>query len=120
MKPFSTVLLASAFALSATLAVAQSDPHHPAEDAGGDPAVTDQVMPEAASEPTPQPTGADAACPDAPSMMMEMMMGAGGSPMPMMKMMELMQGMQALQTEQLKLLQELRAEVQRLHNEVSP
>ena len=52
-------------------------------------------------------------------MMMEMMMGAGGSPMPMMKMMELMQDMQELQVEQMKLLRELLAEVQQ-REEASP
>ena len=117
MKTFATALLASAFALSATLAVAQSDPHHPAEDAAGDPAVTDQATPDATAEPAP--TSSDTVCPDAPSMIMEMMMGAGGSPMPMMKMMELMQGMQELQTEQMKLLRELLAEVQQ-REEASP
>jgi hypothetical protein len=120
MKPFATALLASAFALSATLAVAQSDPHHPAEDAGGDPAAAEQVTPETPVEPAPRPMSTDAACPDAPSMMMEMMMGAGGSPMPMMKMMELMQGMQELQTEQMKLLRELLAEVRQERGEQSP
>ena len=103
MKPFATAFLASAFALSATLAVAQSDPHHPAEDAGGDPAVAAPAAPETAAEPAPRPKATDAACPDPPSMMR----GTEGSPMPMMSMMELMQGMQQLQTEQVRLLQEL-------------
>ncbi len=114
MKTFATALLASAFALSATLAVAQSDPHHPA---AGDPAVTDQATPDATAEPARR--SSDTVCPDAPSMMMEMMVGAGGSPMPMMKMMELMQGMQELQTEQMKLLRQLLAEVQQ-REEASP
>jgi hypothetical protein len=116
MKPFATALLASAVALSATMAVAQSDPHHPSEDAGGDPAVTEQATPEAAVE----PRSTDAVCPDASSMMMEMMMGAENSPMPMMKMVDLMQGMQELQTEQMKLLRELLAELRQQREEASP
>jgi hypothetical protein len=119
MKPFAIAVIASTFALTATLAVAQSDPHHPAEDASGDPAAAEQITPETSVEPAPQPMSTDAACPDAPSMMMEMMMGAGGSPMPMMKMMELMQDMQELQVEQMKLLRELLAEVQQ-REEASP
>jgi hypothetical protein len=120
MKLFATALFASAFALGGTFAVAQSDPHHPAEEAGADPAVTDQATPEATAEPAPPPTSIDAACTDTPSMMMELMMAAGGSSTPMMKMMELMQGMQELQVEQIKLLRELLAEVRQEREEALP
>ena len=120
MKSFATAVVASAFALTATFAVAQADPHHPDEGAGGGPTVTNQIAPEVAADPAPQPPITDAACPDTAPMMMDMMMAAGGSTMQMKKMMELMQGMQEIQTEQLKLLQELQAEVKRLHDEVSP
>lgn len=101
MKALATTLLASAFALTATLAIAQSDPHHPADNAAGAPAATEEIAPEAA--PAPEPQKADNACPDAPSMMdMMTMMGSGEAAMPMMQMMGMAQMMQATQLEMMR------------------
>jgi hypothetical protein len=97
MKPFITALLASAFAMTATLALAQSDPHHPAAEAGDASAITDDASPGAAAA-EPQQVGPDAACPNSPSMMMD----ASDAAMPMMQMMGAMQMMQATQLEMMR------------------
>ena len=103
MKPFITALLASAFAMTATLALAQPDPHHPAAETGDAPAITDDASPGAAAA-EPQQAGPDAACPNSPSMMMGMMpmMDASDAAMPMMQMMGAMQMMQATQLEMMR------------------
>ena len=124
MKPFTTVLLASAFALTATLAVAQSDPHHPAAEAD----VTEEAAPETPA-PEPQKAGADAACPDSPSMMMDMMtmMGSGDAammPMMQMQMMQMMQMMQGTQLEMMRTMTMMQEQMalmqQRLEDRAQP
>lgn len=102
MKPFKTILIAIAFASTATLAVAQSDPHHPAADASGDAPISAEPAPEAAVEPESQKPQPDAACPNVPSMMMDMMMGGDEAGMPMMQMMRMMQMMQGTQLEMMR------------------
>lgn len=89
MKQFATILLAGLFALIATLAVAQSDPHHPSAEDSNANAVTEDAAPETA-EPELQKATPDVACPNAASMMMDMMamMGSGDDAMPTMQMMQ--------------------------------
>lgn len=122
MKALATALLASAFAMTATLAIAQSDPHHPADDAIDAPAVTEGIAPETAPELEPQK--AEAACPDVPSMMdMMTMMGEGEAAMPMMQMMGMAQMMQATQLEMMRtmtMMQEQMALMQQRLEDLAP
>jgi hypothetical protein len=109
MKSLLITFVAATLALTAGVAVAQSDPHHPATTSESPEVAGEVASPSETASPEQQ---ADAACPDGPSMTMEMMMGADGMPMPMMQMVELMKAMQELQAQQLELIKALQAEVQ--------
>jgi hypothetical protein len=111
MKPLLIAFVTTTLALTAGVAGAQSDPHHPATAPETPEIAGDMASPSETASPEQQ---ADAACPGAPSMM-EMMMGPDNTSMPMMQMVELMKAMQELQAQQLELIKALQAELKVLH-----